>query len=386
MTEVQELLDAAVVHGIAPGVVAMVADHSGVLLSAAAGFADVERATPMTAGALFMLASMTKLVTSIAALQLVEQGRLELDAPIARLLPQLSAPRVLTGFADDGSPIDRPAARPITLRHLMTHTAGFGYDGMNPKLMRARGPAGPPPPTSLAALDALLLFDPGEGWEYGISTDWVGLAVEAASGDTLEAWLTAMLFAPLGLRDFSFFVPPADLPRRVPLALRLPDGGFVPIPCPIGNREQWQYLSGGAGLFGTAGDYLQLLRMLLNRGELDGVRVLGEASVASLFRNEVGELAAGRTGTTNPALYQPYDPLPGTRSGWSLGGQINPVDVPGGRHASSLGWAGIANSYYWVDPASDRCAVLMAQFLPFADPRFLGLLRDFELAVYAEPR
>ena len=159
----------------------------------------------------------------------------------------------------------------------------------------------------------------------------------------------------------------------------------MPIPCPIGGRAQWEYLSGGAGLFGTAGDYLRLLRMLLNRGELDGVRVLSEARAASLFRNEVGEFAAGRTGTTNPALYQPYDPLPGTRSGWSLGGMINPVDIPCGRRANSLAWAGIANSYYWVDPASNRCAVLIAQFLPFADPPFLELLRNFEQAVYAEP-
>ena len=187
----------------------------------------------MTVDALFMLASMTKLVTSIAALQLIEQGRLEFDAPIASLLPGLAVPRVLTGFAEDGSPIDRPAARPITLRHLLTHTAGFGYDGMNPELMRARGPGGPPPPNTLAALDAPLLFDPGNGWEYGISTDWLGLAVEAASGDTLEAWLAVNLFEPLGLKNLSFFIPRAEQSRRVPLALRLPDGGFMPIPCPI---------------------------------------------------------------------------------------------------------------------------------------------------------
>lgn len=363
-----QLLADAVANQAAPGLVGMVADRDGIGYARCAG--DVGLQT------IFSLASCTKLVTAIAALQCVERGLLMLDDPVDVLLPGFADYRVLAGFADDGAPILREPARRITLRHLLTHTSGLGYDFTDGDVLRARGPAGPPPATSLASLRSVLKFDPGEDWLYGVGTDWAGLVVEAATGRSLDDWFAAEIFAPLGVRDTGFAVPNEGVSQ---LHARGSERDFVPIPQLIADRADWEYASGGGGLFGTAGDYLRLLRALLNGGE----GVLAQDSVDLLFIPATGPHRAGAFASVAPGISAPFDLFPAMATAWSLGGLIVSQDVPGGRRAGSLGWAGIANTHYWVDREAGICAVLMAQYLPFADPAMIATLRAFEGAVYA---
>ena len=370
-----DAINAALAASGIPGAVAMVGDSKGVRRSEAYGTA--------AADTIFQLASMTKAVVSVAAMQLVERGLLTLDAPLAGLLPQLGNRQVITGFDDAGAPILRPATKPITLRQLLTHTSGFGYDFANPELLRAHGPAGPPAPGTLASLDALLLFEPGESWNYGISTDWVGLAVEAASGQRLDAFLAENIFTPLGMTDTGFPLDEAVMARLAPMHARGPDGTLVPFPISVGGGKDAEFLAGGAGLSGTAADYLRFLRMLLNGGSLDGATVLAPETVAEMSRNQIGQLRAGQMDTAMPALSLAIDWFPDMTPGWGLGFLINPETGPNGRSAGSLGWAGIANTYFWVDPARDVAAVLLMQHLPFGDPGAMAVLAVFERSVYA---
>ena len=367
MTIASALREAVAETGI-PGAVAMVGDRAGVTETIAIGHAG---------DAVFQLASMTKAVVSVAAMQLVEAGKLKLDAPIGELLPDLAAPQVITGFSDDGAVQTRAAVRPITLRHLLTHTSGLGYDFVHADMARAR--AAPPVPGTMASLRTPLLFDPGDGWAYGISTDWVGLAVEAASGKKLDAYIAAHLTGPLEMVDTMFGLA-IHKDRLVPNMARGADGALVPFPINIGGGAG-EFLSGGGGLVGTAADYMRFVRMLANGGSLDGVTILQAETVADMTRNQIGPLRAGQMPTTMPALSAEVDWFPGMTPGWGLGFLINPEPGPNGRPAGSCGWAGICNTYYWFDPASGQCAVLLMQLLPFGDPGALAVLAAFERAV-----
>ncbi len=365
-----------------PGAVAMIADHGGVRFAEAAGVADPATGRVMALDTLFQIASMTKAMTSVAAMQLVERGRLALDAPLGDLLPDLADPMVIDGFDGDAARL-RPAKRPITLRHLLTHTSGFGYDFASADLLRARGPAGPPTFGLKAALRAPLLFDPGDAWEYGMSTDWAGLAVEAASGQRLDAYLAEHVTGPLGMDDTLFHLDAGRAARLAPLQSRTPDGGFAPFPADIGGGPDAEFLSGGGGLKSSAPDYLRFLRMILGGGSFDGARILAPETVAEMSRNQIGGLRAGRMATTMPLFSHEIDVFPGMDSKWGLGFLINPEAGPHGRTAGSLAWAGIANSYYWVDPASGVCGLVMMQFLPFGDPAAQQVYADVERLAYA---
>lgn len=367
MTIASALAAALAETGI-PGAVAMVGNREGVTETIAIGHAT---------DAVFQIASMTKAVVSVAAMQLVEAGKLSLDAPIGDVLPELAAPRVITGFDDNGAVQTRAAARAITLRHLLTHTSGLGYDFVHADMARAR--AEPPVPGTLAGLRTPLLFDPGDAWAYGISTDWVGLAVEAASGERLDAYIAAHITGPLGMVDSGFGLA-AGKDRLVPNMARGPDGALVPFPINIGGGAG-EFVSGGGGMVGTASDYMRFVRMLVNGGSLDGVTILQPATVAAMTRNQIGPLRAGQMATTMPALSAEVDWFPGMTPGWGLGFLINPEPGPNGRAAGSCGWAGICNTYYWFDPASGLCAVLLMQLLPFGDPGALAVLAAFERAV-----
>ncbi|OYU16018.1 MAG: 1,4-butanediol diacrylate esterase [Alphaproteobacteria bacterium PA4] len=336
---------------------------------------------PMTADSVFQLASMTKAVVSVAAMQLVEAGRLTLDAPIGDLLPGLADPQVLTGFDGDGRVQTRPAARPITLRHLLSHTSGLGYDFVHADMARARG--APPVPGTLASLATPLLFDPGDDWAYGISTDWVGLAVEAASGQRLDSWIADHITGPLGMTDTGFELTESRKARFVTNMARGEDGTLVPYPINIGGGTSGEFISGGGGMIGTAGDYMRFLRMLLNGGGIDGERILSRASIAEMTRNQIGSLRAGGMTTTMPALSAAVQWFPEMIAGWGLGFLINPETGADGRSAGSCAWAGICNTYFWFDPERDIAAVLLMQMLPFADPGALAVLGAFERAVYA---
>lgn len=376
-----ELRAAIAAAGVA-GAVAMIGNSEGETYSRAFGSRSLG-GDAMQVDDLFQIASMTKAIVSVAALQLVERGQIALDAPLDDLLPDLANPQVIDGFDEDGNVLLRPARRAITLRHLLTHTSGFGYEFMSADMIRARGPAGSPAPGTKAALMSPLLFDPGEKWEYGISTDWAGLAVEAASGQRLDAYLTEHVTGPLGMIDTHFNPSAAQRARAAALYVRTSDG-LAPMPIEIGGGPDVEVLSGGGGLYSTAPDYMRFLRMLLNGGEHEGARILSEATVAQLADNHVGHLRAGRMESVVPTLAGEFDMFPHMDTKWSLGFLINPDTGPHGRSAGSLCWAGIANCYYWLDPEADIAGVLMTQLLPFGDAGVMDALGALERMAYRQ--
>ncbi len=380
--DLDALFAAAVARGDVPGLVALAADGNGLVYQGAFGGREQVGDQAMSAASVFWLASMTKAVTSVAAMQLVAAGRLALDAPIAALLPELADRPVFAGFDAAGRPRLRPMRRPITLRHLLTHTAGFGYDMWRADIGRLMAQAGVPQTTSRrrAALTMPLLFDPGEGWCYGVNTDFVGKAVEVASGQTLRAYFQDHIFGPLGMTDTDFMLREDMHARRVRLHQRGRAGDLAP--SDIDPTPEPGIFLGGGGLFGTGPDYLRFLRMLLGGGSLDGVRILAPETVALMAENQIGDLRAGVMTTAMPALTNDVDLLPGQRGGWGLGFLINPAPLPGRRHAGSLAWAGLANTYYWIDRAANLTGVIMMQILPFADTKALSLFADFERMLY----
>jgi CubicO group peptidase (beta-lactamase class C family) len=365
-----------------PGVVAVAATDKGIFYEGAFGTRDLANGPEMTPDSIFRLASMTKAVTSTAAMQLVEQGRLQLDQPIGNVLPELAAPQVLEGFDDSGAPRLRPAKRPITLRHLLTHTAGFGYETWDPDLIRYVKVSGTPSTSTgkLASLRLPLVFDPGDRWEYGINIDWAGRAVEAVSGQPLEVYFREHIFAPLGMRDTDYVISSAQQSRLVTVHQRKPDGSLEPTPAPDPPwREFW---SGGGGLYSTGRDYLVFLQMLLNQGRFNGAQLLRPETVALMGRNQIGDINAGILKTAMPQRSNDVDFFPGIPCKWGLGYMINTEPGPNGRSAGSLTWAGIFNTYYWLDPEKHVAGVILTQILPFADHKAVKLYGEFESAVY----
>ena len=364
-----------------PGVVALAATETGVLYEGAFGLRDLVDGPAMTRDSVFRIASMTKAVTSVAAMQLVEQGKLQLDEPIGRVLPELAAPQVLEGFNSSGAPRLRPANRPITLRHLLTHTAGFGYEMWNAELIRYVATTGMPSLMTgkLAVLQLPLVFDPGECWEYGINIDWVGRAVEGAAGQPLDTYFSAHIFAPLGMTDTGF-VPSADQASRlVRVHRRGPDGSLEPITMETPHRE---FFSGGGGLLSTGRDYLAFLRMLLHQGRFNGAELLRPETVALIGQNQIGNLPLGIMKTAMPGLSNDVDLFPGVRCGHGLASVVNAQQGPNGRSAGTLTWAGLFNTYYWIDPQKHVTGVILTQILPFADHHAVKLYGEFESAVY----
>ena len=360
-----------------PGCSAMIVDRDGVRYSHASGDRDAVAHKPMALDTKCQIASMTKAIVSVAAMQLVERGLLELDAPIGSVLPDLADPQVLEGFAEDGSPKLRPAVRPITLRHLLTHTAGLGYFFIHPEVLRYYGHVGMPVPGSKASIKMPLMFDPGDSWEYSVGTDWVGLAVEAASGKGLREYLAENVFQPLGMADTGFHDRP--LPDGAAIHRRRGDG-FAIEPMFLGGGE---FDSGGGGLVSTAPDYARFLRMILRGGELDGARILTEESLAEMSRNQIGDIRAGYMGSSMPDLAAPFDNFPDQHTGWGLGFLINPEQGPAGRSPGSLAWAGIFNSYYWIDPTKGVAGVFVSQMAPFGDPGALESFAALERLAYS---
>lgn len=364
-----------------PGAVAVVGNRAGTIAEVAVGTKG-PNGPALAQDDLFQIASMTKAIASVAAMQLVEQGRLNLDDDIGVLLPQLANPVVLEGFDEAGKPVTRPAAGPITLRQLLTHTSGFGYEFMSAELTRWRQ-HNPARPGTLASLNLPLLADPGTQWIYGVSTDWVGLAVEAAAGMRLGEWLDRHVTGPLRMTDTTFGFDDAVKARLTPLHARMPDGSLVAFPVHFGGGDSAEFHAAGGGLIATARDYLQFCRMILNRGSLNGARILRPETITDMARNQV-TMAAGRMTTNLPGMSVDFDLFPMMDCGWGLGFLINPEPGPDGRAAGSLAWAGIANSFYWIDPESDIAAVLCMQHLPFGEPATVEVLRAFERAVYGQ--
>jgi methyl acetate hydrolase len=366
-----------------PGVVAMAATGKEVIYQGAYGKRDLSKDDAMTVDSVFWIASMTKAVTSAAGMQLVEQGKLSLDAPIGKVLPDLAAPQVLEGFDASGQPKLRPAKKPITLRHLMTHTAGFAYDMWNGDMVKYLEKTGTPGVISCAnaALKTPIMTEPGTRWEYGTNIDFVGKAVEAASGQKLDAYLRDHMFAPLGMSDTGFKIGEAQRKRLVGMHQRNEDGSLAPIPFELEQNPEFHM--GGGGLYGTAGDYIKFTQMILNKGRGNGNQVLKAETVATMGQNHIGELNMTRMTSAVAFATNDVDLYPDMAKKWGLSFLINTAKTPEGRSPGSLAWAGLANTYYWIDPSRDITGVILMQLLPFADKKCLEAFAGFERGVYA---
>lgn len=377
------LIAQTVTEGTIPAAVALIADERDILFETACGVRQAGSELPADAESVFWLASMTKPVVTAAALQLVERGRLSLDAPLAGLLPELARIQVLEGFDEDEKPRLRPPRRPLTLRHLLTHTSGFGYDFGNADLLRFIKAQNLPRVASgkRAALAVPLLFDPGERWEYGIGIDWAGLAIEAASGMRLSRYVEENITKPLGMTHTGFGLDAERRARRVAVHGRDEGGRLVPLN--LEPPENPEVDAGGHGLYGTARDYLRFARMILNQGKGEGSEILSPATVAAMGTNQVGALAAGEVRSVLPQMAVEVPLPPGVRFKWGFGFLINEDPLPTGRRAGSLAWSGVANTCFWIDPAARLIGIFMTQLLPFGDPAVVSLITAFESAAYA---
>jgi methyl acetate hydrolase len=381
-SQIDSALRAATSAGEIPGVVALAATDHGIVYEGIFGKRRLSEGPAMTRDTVFRVASMVKVITSVAALQLVEQNKLSLDAPVPDIAPAISAPQVLDGFDAKGLPQLRPAQRPITLRHLLTHTSGFAYRLWDAKavqyakslelLPKAQRKLAPPTP---------LMFDPGTHWQYGMSLDWTGRIVEAISGETLDGYFRKHILDPLGMNDTAFVLGPQQREREASVHRREPDGALTAQP--MEQNSPRHSFSGGGGIYATAPDYLTLIRALLAGGALDGARILQPETVALMGQNQIGDVDVGVLKTTVPALSNDVDLCPGVTRKWGFGHMINMQALAGGRSAGSLTWGGLLNTYYWIDPGKKIAAVFMTQVLPFADGRALRLYRQFEHGIYA---
>jgi methyl acetate hydrolase len=381
-TQLAATLDATVAAGLA-GVVASVTVDGATVYEGAAGVRTIGDEAPMTIDTVFAIYSMTKAITGAAAMQLVERGQLSLDGPAADVLPDLCDPQVLEGFDAHDRPVLRPARSPVTLRHLLTHTSGYVYGGLwNGPIAVYAEAAGVPSLFTLqkASLRVPLAFDPGTRWEYGTGIDWVGLLIEEVSGTTLGRYCAEHLFEPLGMPDTGFEPTPSMAERLAGTHVPTPDG-LVPFALPAPEAPEFEM--GGGGLLSTVPDYQRFANAILNGGELDGVRVLAADTVAQMSRNAIGSVRVAPLTTVNPALTLDTDFYPGQPCTWGLSFLINEEATPQGRPAGSLAWAGLANTYHWIDPVNRVCGAWASQLFPFFHPTAIDGFRSFESAVYA---
>ncbi len=379
---IDKVLQAGVDRGAVAGVTAIVVDRDSTRYAGGFGKREVGGPADMTFDTVGAIFSMTKAVTSAAAMQMVERGKLDLDAPASEVCDAIGRVGVLTGFDADNQPITRPPASPVTLRQLLTHTSGYVYDIWNPKMAKWANVTGAPSVFSLkkAALEIPLLFDPGTAWEYGVGIDWAGLMVEEVSGQTLGAYLAEHLTGPLGMVDTAFSPTDTMAARAASLHARLPDGGLAPMTLPPPEGPEFEM--GGGGLQSTVSDYGRFLRMILNDGALDGTRVLKPETVQLMSSNNMGDLRVSMLESIAPSLSLDAEFFPGVPKSWGLSFQINEEPAPTGRPAGTLMWAGLANSFFWIDRTNGIAGAFLSQVLPFADPGALNLYLEMETAVY----
>lgn len=383
-TDLDTLMANAVAARDLAGVVLTVGRAGDVLFEGAAGRRSLDDATSsMTTDTVMFLASMTKAITGVMAMQLVERGKLELDAPAAKLLPELEQVKVLDGFDDSGEPRLRAPRAPVTLRNLLTHSSGFAYEFWNGDIGRYLEKRGVPSVLSgtRASFALPLAHDPDAAWSYGQGIDFAGRLIEEAAGETLREFARKNLFEPLRMDSTSFRIAPDMRTRLATMHARTLDGDLAVHPIEIDQNAEQDM--GGHSVYGTSPDYLRFLRMVLGGGELDGARVLERETVATLSRNHLaGDLRVRTLKTVAPGFTHDCNFYPDIPCTWGLSWLINTRKTPEGRSPGSLAWAGICNNYCWVDPTRDIAGVMYAQLLPFFDPRALGLFRDFERTVY----
>jgi len=382
LSAVDTLFRQAVESKKMPGIVAVAATEAGTVYEGAFGTREMGASAPMTLDTIVWIASMTKAITATAAMQLVERGKLDLDRPAQELVPELGRARVLEGFDGSGQPKLRAPKRPITLKHLLTHTAGYGYEIWRAEIARYQQVTNTPGITTCAnaALTTPLLFDPGERWDYGINIDWAGKMVEAAAGQKLDAYFQQNILGPLGMKDTAFALSPAQKRRVSRVHQRDDQGALAPIE--FGLPENPEFLMGGGGLYGTASDYLAFTQMIVGGGTYKGAQVLRRETVDLMSQNHIGNLEVGTLKTAIPPLSNDVELFPGMSKKWGLSFLINTQTAPTGRSAGSLAWAGLANTYFWIDRTKRVSGVFLSQLLPFYDATALDLLGTFETEVY----
>ncbi len=372
---ISRFLGDVVARGDVPGIVAIVVAPDKVLYHEAFGRMNVAQNAPMTKDAIFRIASMTKAVTSVGVMQLVEQGKVGLDDDASKYIPRLKAPQVLTKVdAAAGTYETRPASGPITIRRLLTHMSGIGYSWSDPGLAVAQKKTGATNDSELP-----LVNDPGAQWTYGASTRVLGDVIEKVSGERIDAYLEAHVLGPLGMRDTTYTVPKGKYARVVTINQKA-NGKITetqnPDPLPATIR-------GDGGLFSTAADYSRFVRMILNKGELDGVRILRESTVAEMSQNQIGTVRVRLQPTADALRTKPY-PLGAGEDQWGFGFQIAAPQSPSRsmRSPGSMSWAGLNNTFYWIDPHKQVGAVILMQMLPFYDDGAIQALQGFEERVY----
>ncbi|MEM1314125.1 MAG: serine hydrolase domain-containing protein [Pseudomonadota bacterium] len=375
-------MDQTVADGHAVGLSTVVRDSSGVIHESAHGLRAVGGSDPMTVDSVFRAFSMTKAVGSVAAMKLVEEGRLSLDAPASDVLSEIGEIQVLEGF-DGDKPVLRAPKTQVTLRHFLTHTSGLTYDVWNADQTKYLEATEGFSTLSgqLAALKCFpFQFDPGTRWAYGLSTDWVGRMVEEVAGERIDAFLKREILNPLGMSSTDVEFTPDMASRKVAVHANTPDG-FQVIEMDLPSNPEFYGM--GHALNSTAQDYAKFCGMILGGGALDGERVLKEETVAAM--SVPGSDAAKVTAqqTSNPGLGCDIDLFPGIDKTYTLAFMRNEQDVPGMRRAGSLSWAGVMNTHYWIDPASGVTGVIMMQHLPFVDEDAMAAYGAFEKAVYA---
>jgi len=380
-TAIDKVLRDAVDSGGVPHVAAIATDRDGVIYQGSAGPRAVGESDPVTVDTLFRIMSMTKMPCTVAALQQVEQGHLDLDAPVADYRPEFAEIQVLTGF-DGDTPKLRPPARQATVKDLITHTSGLGYWFFNEQLVRWEQVTGVPNVVagSRASFTAPMLADPGQAFNYGINADWLGQVVEAVTGVGLDVAIKQGITGPLGMDQTTFLMNDDQRPNSTPVHVKGEDGAWVSIGEILNQAPDWW--AGGHGLYGPPSDYVKFQRALLRGGELDGTRILRSSTVDEAFTNRIGELDfPAELVTADPASTCDFAPGPGFK--WGYGLLLNTSDFPGMRRAWSGAWAGLCNTHFWVDRTTGISGAIYSNFLPFLTPEAVKLYNDFELALYA---
>jgi methyl acetate hydrolase len=379
--QIDQVLQGAVESGGVPCVVAMAADDSGVVYEGAAGHRTPDSGDPVTPDTVLRIASMTKMVVTTAALQQVERGTLDLDAPVEHYRPEFADVGVLDGF-DGDTPRLRPPATRATVHQLITHTTGLGYWFLNADISRWEQATGNPNVLSglNAVFQAPMTADPGTQFQYGINIDWLGLVVEGVAGRSLDKHIAEHVTGPLGMDDTTWIMSAQQRANSIPVHVRGEDGTWIATD--LDFNQSPEYWAGGHGLYSTPRDYLKFQRMLLGQGEYNGERILQPETVQGAFRNQIGRLEfPAEIRSADPSVTCDIALGPGLK--WGLGLLLNEEQLPGMRAPGSGAWAGLFNTHFWVDPVSGLTASIFTQLLPFAEPSAFQLLIDYELALYA---
>lgn len=383
MSELDKVISEAVSNQHAPFLVAMTGNADGITWSGAAGERSPGQAA--TVDTVFRIFSMTKAVGSTAAMILMDRGKLSADATVESILPEFADLKLLDGFATDGPRLRAPRVK-ATVRHLATHTSGLVYEFWNPDMPRYMEATGAPTILSglRKSLNYPLLFEPGERWDYGIGIDWLGRIVEKVDGRRIDRFCREEIFDPLRMADTRFEVEERMVPRLAAVGMRGEDGKFADFAlAPPSNPE---FYGMGHALYSTAPDYMRFLRMYLNKGALDGKRLLSEAGLQTLLSNQIGSTPITCRKTVAPAITADLDLFPGKRKSHSMAFMRFDEDISGMRSAGSQGWAGVLNTHCWFDPKANVAGLLMTQSLPFIEPRFVSTYETFERAAYRHAR